>query len=190
MSEPSETKGNVTEYRASRRRKINVFKLAAVVIAILVMLYFGVSIVKIVNLSIEKNRVEMENERLRNQKEDLEQKLEIVNSNDYLESLARNKLRLVKGNEILFILPSFRSAPDDEQLTPEEELFRLRLKEAEEKAMREAEAEKKGQTKEETGESSDAADATDTSGDSEGSDLESGVGAVISGATGEGDGND
>lgn len=140
----ADLRNNLTEYK-SRRKKLNLLKLAAVLIAIMVVVYFAVSAVKIVNLTIEKNRVEAENERLRNQKEDLEQKLEIVNSNDYLESLARNKLRLVKGNEILFILPSFRSAPEDEQLTPEEELFRLRLQEAEEKALKDAQKERTGQ---------------------------------------------
>ena len=140
----AELKDNLTEYK-SRRKKINVLKLGVVLIAVMVVVYFAVSAVKIVNLTIEKNRVETENERLRNQKEDLEQKLEIVNSNDYLESLARNKLRLVKGNEILFILPSFRSAPDDEQLTPDEELFRLRLQEAEEKALKDAQKERTGE---------------------------------------------
>ena len=86
----ADLKGNLTEYK-SRRKKLNVMKLAVVLIAVGVILYFAISAVKIVNLTIEKNRVETENERLRNQKEDLEQKLEIVNSNDYLESLARNK---------------------------------------------------------------------------------------------------
>lgn len=174
-------KGNLTEYK-SRRNKLNLLKLGALVIAVLVILYFAISAVKIVNLTIEKNRVETENERLRNQKEDLEQKLEIVNSNDYLESLARNKLRLVKGNEILFILPSFRSAPEDEQLTPEEELFRLRLKEAEEKAMREAEAEKKGETAETNDQDADSSETQ--------SETETGLDAVIDAAAGtQGDGN-
>ena len=182
----SDLKGTITEYK-SRRKKLNLLKLSVLVIAVLVILYFAISAVKIVNLTIEKNRVEMENERLRNQKEDLEQKLEIVNSNEYLESLARNKLRLVKGNEILFILPSFRSAPEDEQLTPEEELFRLRLKEAEEKAMREAEAEKKGKSAD-TNETQEPAETGESGETGDGSDLEAGVGAVISGATGEGDG--
>ncbi len=137
----SGTKSNLTEYK-SRRKKLSVMKLAVLAIAVAVIGYFAVSAVKIVNLTIEKNRVETENERLINQKEDLEQKLEIVNSSDYLESLARNKLRLVKGNEILFVLPSFRAAPEGEQLTPEEELFRLRLQEAEENALKEAADEK------------------------------------------------
>jgi cell division protein DivIC len=177
----ADLKGNLTEYK-SRRNKLNLLKLGALVIAVLVILYFAISAVKIVNLTIEKNRVETENERLRNQKEDLEQKLEIVNSNDYLESLARNKLRLVKGNEILFILPSFRSAPEDEQLTPEEELFRLRLKEAEEKAMREAEAEKKGETAETNDQDAGLSETQ--------SETETGLDAVIDAAAGtQGDGN-
>ena len=79
----ADLKGNLTEYK-SRRKKLNVMKLVVVLIAVGVILYFAISAVKIVNLTIEKNRVETENERLRNQKEDLEQKLEIVNSNDYL----------------------------------------------------------------------------------------------------------
>ncbi|MBQ1430760.1 MAG: septum formation initiator family protein [Firmicutes bacterium] len=176
----ADLKGNLTEYK-SRRKKLNVMKLAVVLIAVGVILYFAVSAVKIVNLTIEKNRVETENERLRNQKEDLEQKLEIVNSNDYLESLARNKLRLVKGNEILFVLPSFRSAPEDEQLTPEEELFRLRLKEAEEKAMRDAENEKKAKSGDQPegdmeGESPDATDGGESGDVSQG--ISQGLGAA------------
>ncbi|MBQ7703279.1 MAG: septum formation initiator family protein [Firmicutes bacterium] len=170
----SNSRGNITEYK-SRRKKLNLLKLSILVIAVLVILYFAISAVKIVNLTLEKNRVEAENERLRNQKEDLEQKLEIVNSNDYLESLARNKLRLVKGNEILFILPSFRSSTEDEQLTPEEELFRLRLQEAEEKAMKDAEAEK-------TGESSAESQDESTGQDSATGDLTAGIGAAVDGA--------
>ena len=178
----SDLKGTITEYK-SRRKKLNLLKLSVLVIAVLVILYFAISAMKIVNLTIEKNRVEMENERLRNQKEDLEQKLEIVNSNEYLESLARNKLRLVKGNEILFILPSFRSAPEDEQLTPEEELFRLRLKEAEEKAMKDAEAEKWGKSQsEDQGENQSGSQDESAGQDSATDDLASGVGAAIDGA--------
>ena len=72
----ADLKGNLTEYK-SRRKKLNVMKLVVVLIAVGVILYFAISAVKIVNLTIEKNRVETENERLRNQKEDLEKSKEV-----------------------------------------------------------------------------------------------------------------
>ena len=84
----------------------------------IVVAYFVVSAVKIVNLNNEKAEVEKKNEELKETVEDLNQQLEIINTDKYMESLARKRLKLVHSNEILFILPDLRVNEDDETVGP------------------------------------------------------------------------
>ena len=72
---------------------------------ILVIAYFAVSGIKIVKLNKEREEAEAQKQELLNTKEDLLAQYENINSAEYIERLARRDLKLVKSNELLFILP-------------------------------------------------------------------------------------
>lgn len=93
--------------RKGKKRKIKINKLRLVTYAVIVLLivYFGVSAMKIIRLSGERDEVSAYNEELTHEKESLELKLENISSPDYIESLARADLKLVKPNELIFVFP-------------------------------------------------------------------------------------
>lgn len=93
--------------RKGKKRKIKLNKLRLVTYAVIVLLivYFGVSAMKIIRLSGERDEVSAYNEELTHEKESLEFKLENISSPDYIESLARADLKLVKPNELIFVFP-------------------------------------------------------------------------------------
>ncbi|MBQ1958873.1 MAG: septum formation initiator family protein, partial [Firmicutes bacterium] len=67
--------------------------------------YFAVSALKIVRLNAEKEEALARQEELLMIKEDLTAEYNNINSAQYIERLARRDLKLVKSNELLFILP-------------------------------------------------------------------------------------
>lgn len=85
------------------RKKVNYTKIALCAVVIILIAYFGVSAIKIVNLNKEKEEVTAYHQELLQNKEDLQLKLDNINSADYIESQARRDLKLVKPNELLFI---------------------------------------------------------------------------------------
>ena len=106
-----------TKFKA-KKKKINVLRLALVGVVALVVVYFVMSAVKIVNLNKERAEIEEQNKELKETVEDLNQQLEIINTDKYMEGLARKRLKLVHSNEILFILPDLRVNEDDETVAP------------------------------------------------------------------------
>ena len=106
-----------TKFKA-KKKKINVLRLALVGVVALVVVYFVISAVKIVNLNKERAEIEEQNKELKETVEDLNQQLEIINTDKYMEGLARKRLKLVHSNEILFILPDLRVNEDDETVAP------------------------------------------------------------------------
>ena len=159
-------KGELTRYKV-KSKKLNIVKLAIIVIAVLVVLYFVLSAVKIFNLNSERERIEKENEELRETVEDLKQQMEIIHTDQYMEGLARKKLKLVRSNEILFVLPDLRAGDEDN----EDSTF----KSTTDKAKAEAEELKKAQEAQQ-------AEA--------GQDSKEGEGADQAGADGESSGSD
>ncbi len=97
------------------RKKVNYTKIVLCAVVIILIAYFGVSAVKIVNLNKEKEEVAAYNQELLQNKEDLQLKLENINSADYIESQARRDLKLVKPNELLFIFSERDSQQEDKQ---------------------------------------------------------------------------
>ena len=137
-----------------KKKKINVLRLALVGIVALVVVYFVVSAVKIVNLEKERAEIEEKNKELKETVEDLNQQLEIISTDKYMEGLARKRLKLVHSNEILFILPDLRVNENDETVAPtdmamEEAQRMVDAKEAEdaEKAKEEKESKDKDKSK-------------------------------------------
>ena len=66
----------------------------------------GVSTIKLLQLKGERDKLAEKNAELEKTKEDLTAELEHIDSAEYIEQQARKTLRLIKENEILFILPS------------------------------------------------------------------------------------
>ena len=170
-------KGALAKIR-TRKRKLNMGRLAALVVVGLVTAYFVVSAVKIINLSNERARIEKENQELKETVEDLQQEIEIINSDEYMEGLARKKLKLVRSNEILFVLPEIRSGDEDSEDTntfksntdkaaAEAEEYRRAQEEEAKKAEEQAAQEEKDKDKKEDGSEDKDSEKKDTKDSSE-----------------------
>ncbi|MBQ2160816.1 MAG: septum formation initiator family protein [Firmicutes bacterium] len=109
----AEKKGEVTRYKV-RKKKLNITRLLILLIVLGVVVYFVISAVKIINLNSERAAIEKENQELREKVEDLTLQKQLVDSKEYMEGLARKRLKLVKPNEILFVLPDIRVNEDGE----------------------------------------------------------------------------
>ena len=129
----AERKGELAQIHA-RKRKLNIWKLLMLLALIIVVAYFVLSAVKILDLNKQKAELEAENKKLKETVEDLKLQQETIDSDQYMEGLARRQLRLIKGNEILFILPEIRAASEGEETI---------FKGSTEKAVEEAEANRK-----------------------------------------------
>lgn len=111
-------KGAVSAFEPRGKKQVpGKGRLIAAVIIILVAAYFVVSGLKIIKLNNERQEAEARKQELLNTKEDLLAQYETINSAQYIERLARRDLKLVKSNELLFILPE----DPVETETPQEE---------------------------------------------------------------------
>ncbi len=170
----ADKKGELANFQA-RKRKLNIWKLAVLVILLLVVIYFVLSAVKIINLNKEKTLLEEENQKLKETVEDLKLQQETIHSDQYMEGLARRQLRLVKKDEILFVLPEIRKASEGE-----DSIF----KGSTERAAEEAEANRKVQEAQAAQEDADAAAEGETA---EGQ-AEDASGETAEGGSGENNG--
>jgi cell division protein FtsB len=167
----AERKGELAQIQA-RKRKLNIWKLLMLLALIIVVAYFVLSAVKILDLNKQKAELEAENKKLKETVEDLKLQQETIDSDQYMEGLARRQLRLIKGNEILFILPEIRAASEGEETI---------FKGSTEKAVEEAEANRKIQEAEAS--QADNAEGEGTEGeDAEGSGEASGDGSAEGGS--------
>ena len=99
-------KGEIKTFEAKKKKKFpGVTGLAAAALIVLVIAYFVVSGIKIIKLNQEREEAEARKQELLDTKEALMAQYENINSAQYIERLARRDLKLVKANELLFILP-------------------------------------------------------------------------------------
>ena len=167
----AERKGELAQIQA-RKRKLNIWKLLMLLALIIVVAYFVLSAVKSLDLNKQKAELEAENKKLKETVEDLKLQQETIDSDQYMEGLARRQLRLIKGNEILFILPEIRAASEGEETI---------FKGSTEKAVEEAEANRKIQEAEAA--QADNAEGEGTEGEAaEGSGEASGDGSAEGGS--------
>ena len=96
-------KGEISSFKA--KKKTGIMGLAAAVLIVLIAAYFVVSGYKIIKLNKELDEAETKKQELTETKEDLQAQYKDINSDKYIERLARRDLKLVKANELLFILP-------------------------------------------------------------------------------------
>lgn len=91
--------------KSKAQKKDNYIKIAVCAVVAILIVYFGVSAIKIIKLNNEMDEVTAYNRELLKDKESLQLELENINSADYIESQARRDLKLIKPNELLFIFP-------------------------------------------------------------------------------------
>lgn len=101
--------------KAIRKRRIQI--LLVVVIVAIVLTYFGSRILTITN---EKKELLKKQEQLTEQKAELENQVENMESLDYVEQQARKKLHLVMPGEILYVLPEDEEAEKEAKEEKEE----------------------------------------------------------------------
>lgn len=178
-------KGELTHFKV-KKRKINKMRLILLIIVGIVIAYFVGSALKIVRLTQEKAEVEQKNQQLKETIEDMNQELDIIHSDQYMERLARKRLKLVRANEILFILPNLRTNEDDEEVGPmdmaqQEALDMVEAKKAEdakkaeeEAAQEEADKDKKNGDQEDQDKSGDAEKSDNDSGENSEGDKDGG----------------
>ena len=104
-----------------KKKKVNIVRIAITILFIAMVVFLTKSIANIISLQNEKEAAEKRHEELTRQVEILTDELENINSDEYIELLARRNLKLVKNREKLYILPSFEAEEaEDEELNPEE----------------------------------------------------------------------
>lgn len=111
----------VRTMRKARKWKINKVRLLIYAVIVLLIVYFAVSAMRIVRLSGERDEVYAYNEELQQEKESLQLKLENISSPDYIESLARSDLKLVKANELLFMFSEEYGDSDEAEKAAKDE---------------------------------------------------------------------
>ena len=89
--------------QAKGRQKVFLLLLLAALLALGILLVR--SEVQIHKLQSEKHMEEERQSTLIRTKEDLQAELESINTDEYIERLARRDLQLIKPNELLFVLP-------------------------------------------------------------------------------------
>ena len=104
----------------ARRRRIVMG--VAVLFGIFILLAVGRSIVNLVELQQEKSDTQARLAQLERQRGALEEELEQVNTDEYVEQQARSELKMVRPGEVLYLMTgeSEYLAPDEEY-APEEE---------------------------------------------------------------------
>jgi len=98
--------------------KMNKFIILVLCVLIASMVgYIVKSQVKIHELQKEKQVQEEKNKELARTKEDLANEMENINSDEYLEEMARKDLKLVKSGELVYILPEDEGDEDASDAT-------------------------------------------------------------------------
>ena len=106
MAKMSKRRGEVRAFKSKKKKRIaGKAGLVAAALIILVIAYFVISGIKIIKLNQEKEEAEARKQELINRKEELMAEYENINSAQCIERLARRDLKLVKSDELLFILP-------------------------------------------------------------------------------------
>ena len=84
------------------RRKVN--KLTLIILLVVGIVIFA-SVRNILRLRSENASLQKKNEKLTERRDELKEELKNVNSREYIEKRAREQLRLVNPDEIIFVFP-------------------------------------------------------------------------------------
>ena len=104
-------KGQISTFEAKEAKTKKITRGGILMCAVLIIAaaYFVVSGFKIIQLNQELEEAQIKNQQLQNTKEDLLSEYEHVSSQQYIERVARRDLKLVRGNEPLFIMPETKT---------------------------------------------------------------------------------
>ncbi len=92
------------EKRKKRTKIVNTKRFIASVIIVMIIASVGMSAINIIKLTVQRNELQAQNADLIKFKEDLTSELEYINSAEYIEQQARKELKMIKENELLFIV--------------------------------------------------------------------------------------
>lgn len=101
---------DVTEETKNSGRKkkkikiVNMRRFVGSVIVVILIACVGMSAINIIKLTHQRNELQERNAELIKIKEDLVAEAEYINSAEYIEQQARKELKLIKENELLFII--------------------------------------------------------------------------------------
>ncbi len=104
VSERDEIERTKAEKRKKKLKIVNMKRFVASVIIIVFIASVGMSAINIIKLTIQKNELQAKNAELVKMKEDLTAEMDFINSAEYIEQQARKELRMIKENELLFIV--------------------------------------------------------------------------------------
>ena len=92
-----------------KKKTSNIKKMMTCAITVMLIAFVVVSAVKLINLTRERDALLEKNQELKRLKEDLSQEMENINSAEFMEKQARKELKLIKKNEILFIVSDYEN---------------------------------------------------------------------------------
>lgn len=96
-----------TPEKKTKKKKtkiVNTKRFITSAIIVILIASVGMSVINIAKLTIQRNELQAKNAELVKLKEDLTSELEYINSAEYIEQQARKELKMIKDNELLFIV--------------------------------------------------------------------------------------
>ena len=103
--EESKTGDCSRKKRPKKRKRIADMRRFIMATVLLICVFSAVlSLIKIVNLRSELNQLQEINGQLLEMKEDLLEETQMIDSKEYIEQQARKELKMIKDNELLFII--------------------------------------------------------------------------------------
>lgn len=88
-----------------RRKKVTTKRILIFVIVVAILAFFAGTAVQVVKLHMERNDVEKERDAKKAEKNRLEKELTRINDPEYIEEQARDRLRMIRQGEILYVFP-------------------------------------------------------------------------------------
>lgn len=96
--------------KAGRRKR----KALYAVIIVLIIAAIGMSVLNIISLKAEQKEAKAEQERLLDEKKQLEQQLEESSTPAYIEDAARETLRMINPGETIYVIPYEKNNVSDQ----------------------------------------------------------------------------
>lgn len=92
------------EKKKKKLKIVNTKRFIASVIVVILIASVGMSAINIFKLTVQRNELQAKNAELIKLKEDLTAEMDFINSAEYIEQQARKELKMIKENELLFII--------------------------------------------------------------------------------------
>lgn len=123
------TSSGAKKNKNNKKTVINTKRLVASAVILIFIVSIGVSAIKLINLKSERDGLLQRQAELTQLKEELTTELEHIDSAEYIEQQARKNLRLIKKNELLFILSDDETQQDETKQDETEQAEKTETKE-------------------------------------------------------------